>query len=72
MASLDVSSKIKHQNYDPDYPVDVHSWYFSKPCQPGQVPTISLDDQCELKNNVSLAILYNIVAHDPSITVVEY
>ena len=28
MCSADVSSKYIHQDKGPDYPLDVHSWYF--------------------------------------------
>ena len=29
-ASLDVSAKFHHQENGPDYPIDVHSWFFCK------------------------------------------
>ena len=28
--SLDVSAKFVHQDNGPDYPIDVHSWFFCK------------------------------------------
>ncbi len=29
VASLDVSAKYVHRDKGPDYPIDVHSWYFT-------------------------------------------